>query len=238
MNLPPVMVLAAGLGTRMRPLTDTKPKPLIEVGSVTLLDRVLGSFATAGVTQAVVNTHYLPDQIEAHCGARTVPPAVTLSPEPDERLETGGGVAKALPLLGDTFFTTNADSFWAGDDEAVSRLHAVFDPARMDMLLLLAPRAESVGLGDHPGDFSMDADGRLERRKDNPVSWNYTGTAIMQASLFGDVPDGPFSLNVLFDRALAEGRLFGLPLKGLWLTVGTPDAITEAEQALLAAGHR
>lgn len=237
----PVMVLAAGLGTRMRPITDTIPKPLVKVAGQTMLDRVLDTFARVGTDQAVVNTHYLPDQIEAHCAARSGPPAITLSPEVDERLETGGGVTRALPHLGQTFFTTNADSFWVGDEAAISAMADAFDPARMDMLLLLAPREKSVGLEGHPGDFSRDAQGVLARRGERlSVPYNYTGTAIMSASIFTDLPEGPFSLNVLFDRAIASGRLYGHALQGrdaLWLTVGTPEAIGQAEIALKQAGH-
>lgn len=234
---PPVMILAAGLGTRMRPLTETIPKPLIKVGGQTMLDRVLDTFSRAGTEQAVINTHYLPDQIEAHCAARKGRPSITLSPEPDERLETGGGVAKALPLLGDRFFTTNADSFWVGDEDAIFDMGDVFDPSVMDMLLLLAPRQRSIGLGDHPGDFEIIDDGTLVRRGHFPVPYNYTGTAIMSAEIFKDLPDGAFSLNVLFDRAIANNRLYGYVLRGLWLTVGTPEAIGVAETALKEAGH-
>lgn len=233
----PVMVLAAGLGTRMRPITDTMPKPLVQVGGQTMLDRVLDTFVAAGTTQAVVNTHYLPEQIEAHCKAREGAPSISLSPEIDERLETGGGIARALPLLGETFFSTNADSFWVGDDTAIKTMHTAFDPAIMDMLLLVAPREKSIGLDAHPGDFSRDEGGLLARRGAQPAPYNYTGTAVMSASIFTDLPDGPFSLNLLFDRAIASGRLYGHVLNGLWLTVGTPQAITEAETALKQAGH-
>lgn len=235
--MPPVMVLAAGLGTRMRPITDTLPKPLVQVGGQTMLDRVLDIFVNAGISQAVINTHYLPEQIEAHCKARRGAPEITLSPEIDERLETGGGIARALPLLGETFFSTNADSFWVADDNAARAMQAEFDPSTMDMLLLVAPRAKSVGMGSHPGDFSRNEAGQLARRGAKPAPYNYTGTAIMSASIFTDLPDGPFSLNLLFDRAIASGRLYGHVLEGLWLTVGTPQAITEAETALKQAGH-
>lgn len=239
--IPPVMVLAAGLGMRMRPITATMPKPLVKVAGVTLLDRVLDTFARAGAQKAVVNTHHLPEQIEAHCKARQGAPAITLSPEVDELLETGGGIARALPFLGQTFFTTNADSFWVGDEAVIPAMQTAFDPARMDMLLQVAPREKSIGLGSHPGDFSMDAKGLLARRKRQPtaepVPYNYTGTAIMSAAIFTDLPKGPFSLNVLFDRAIASGRLYGHRLDGLWLTVGTPEAIGEAELALKQAGQ-
>ncbi|WP_375572139.1 nucleotidyltransferase family protein [Ahrensia marina] len=233
----PVMVLAAGLGTRMRPITDTLPKPLVQVGGQTMLDRVLDTFVNAGISQAVINTHYLPEQIEAHCKARRGAPEITLSPEIDERLETGGGIARALPLLGETFFSTNADSFWVADDNAARAMQAAFDPSAMDMLLLVAPCEKSVGMGSHPGDFSCNEAGQLARRGAEPAPYNYTGTAIMSASIFTDLPDGPFSLNLLFDRAIASGRLYGHVLEGLWLTVGTPQAITEAETALKQAGH-
>lgn len=235
--VPPVMVLAAGLGTRMRPLTDTCPKPLIKVAGQTMLDRVLDTFARAGTQKAVINTHYLAEQIEAHSAARKGAPTITISPEIGERLETGGGVAKALPLLDDIFFTTNSDSFWVGDDTAIPGMQEVFDPAMMDMLLLLAPRQRSIGMGDHPGDFALVDDGTLVRRGHLPVPFNYTGTAIMSASLFTDLPNEPFSLNVLFDRAIARRRLYGYILQGLWLTVGTPQAIDEAEKALKDAGQ-
>ncbi len=234
----PVMVLAAGLGTRMRPITETLPKPLVKVGGVTMLDRVLDTFAAAGVTKAVVNTHHLADQIKAHCAARTSAPEITLSPETDQLMETGGGIARALPHLGSTFFATNADSFWVGDDQALAEMASGFDPNRMDMLLLLARREQSVGLEGHPGDFAWDPSGQLTRRGADPVPYTYTGTAVMSAAIFTDLPDGPFSLNLLFDRAIASGRLYGHVLDGLWLTVGTPSAIGVAETALKRAGQR
>ena len=233
--MPPVMVLAAGLGTRMRPLTDTRPKPLIKVGGQAMLDRVLDTFAHAGVERAVVNTHYLSDQIEAHCGARIRAgrgPSITLSHEVDRPMETGGGVVRALPHLDDIFFTTNSDSFWVGDDHALPAMAGVFNPDEMDMLLLLAPRHSSIGLKGHPGDFAIIDDGTLVRRGHFPVPFNYTGTALMSADLFTDVPDGPFSINVLFDRAIERHRLYGYILRGQWMTVGTPDAIEVAETAL------
>lgn len=236
-NAPPVMILAAGLGTRMRPLTETVPKPLIKVGGQAMLDRVLDTFARAGTQKAVINTHHLAEQIEAHSAARKSAPKIAISPETGERLETGGGVAKALPLLGDTFFTTNSDSFWVGDETAIPGMKEIFDSSMMDMLLLLAPRQRSIGMGDHPGDFELIDDGTLVRRGHLPVPYNYTGTAIMSASLFTDLPQGAFSLNLLFDRAIARRKLYGYILTGLWLTVGTPEAIGEAETALKEAGH-
>lgn len=177
------------------------------------------------------------DQIEAHCAAREGVPAITLSPETDQLLETGGGIARALRLLGPTFFATNADSFWIGDDQALTNMATRFDPEQMDMLLLLVRRERSVGLEAHPGDFARDASGQLIRRGAEPVPYTYTGTAIMSAAIFTDLPNGPFSLNLLFDRAIASGRLYGHVLDGLWLTVGTPDAIATAETALKQAGQ-
>ncbi|MEM6712408.1 MAG: nucleotidyltransferase family protein [Pseudomonadota bacterium] len=236
--VPPVMILAAGLGTRMRPITDHLPKPLVKVGGETMLDRVLDTFADEGATKVVINTHYLPHIIEAHCAERTGLPTIAFSPEVEERLETGGGIKKALPLLGETVLTTNADSFWVGAEGAVTGLIKAFDPERMDMLLLLVRDTKSVGFDQHPGDFARDDNGRLSRRGDAPwVPWHYTGTAIMRASLFEDTPEGAFSLNVLFDRAIANGRLYGHELDGLWFTVGTPEAITEAEEVLANSGH-
>jgi N-acetyl-alpha-D-muramate 1-phosphate uridylyltransferase len=234
------MVLAAGLGTRMRPLSDTMPKPLIKVSGVSLLDRVLDQFGRAGSRRAVVNTHYLAEQIEAHLAARQGRPVVSLSPETDLRLETGGGIARALPLLGPLFFSTNADSFWVGDETVLGAMHASFDPARMDMLLLLAQREKSVGLEGHAGDFTMDANGRLARRRkdgngEGRSLLNFTGTSLMHEGIFTDLPDGPFSLNLLFDRAIAQGRLFGHVLDGTWLTVGTPQELAQAELALAQA---
>ncbi|MGD1885667.1 MAG: nucleotidyltransferase family protein [Cohaesibacteraceae bacterium] len=233
--MPPVMVLAAGLGTRMRPITDTLPKPLIKIGGETMLDRVLDTFGRAGIDRAVVNTHYLPDQIEAHCGARIRSgkgPSIILSREAGEPLETGGGIVRALPHLDNVFFTTNSDSFWVGDTHALPSMLSVFNPLEMDLLLLLAPRHSSIGLGSHPGDFAILDDGTLARRGHYPVPFNYTGTALMTAEIFANAPEGPFSLNVLFDWAIERRRLYGYILRGQWMTVGTPAAIATAEAAL------
>lgn len=234
------MVMAAGLGTRMLPLTQTRPKPLIQVGGRALLDRVLDLFAAAGVERAVVNAHHLHQQIEAHCAKRSQAPHVRVSLELEERLETGGGVVKALPHLGAQFFTTNADSFWVDDDQILDRMARRFEPSKMDFLLLVAKREQSVGLDGHDGDFSMSEPGLLRRRdraSGETVDWNYTGTAITHAAIFDDAPQGAFSLNVLFDRALQMGRLYGLELGGTWITVGTPAELEAAENYLSSAGH-
>jgi N-acetyl-alpha-D-muramate 1-phosphate uridylyltransferase len=230
------MVLAAGLGKRMRPITDRLPKPLVEVGGKALLDYALDRLAEAGIGRVVVNVHHLADQIERHVRRRAVPPAVTISDERDALLETGGGVKRALPLLGRRpFLALNSDSLWVeGGRPNLPRLLEAWDPARMDILLLLAPKETSVGFeGD--GDFHRDAGGRLIRReKGRPAPFIYAGVAVLRPELFGDTPDGAFSLNLLFDRAIAAGRLFGLPLEGQWLHVGTPESIPLAEERLMA----
>lgn len=227
------MVLAAGLGTRMRPITDRIPKPLVRVGSKTLLDHVLDPLAEAGISRAVVNVHHLADQIEAAVAGRERP-EVVISDERAQILDSGGGVARALPHLGETFLIRNADSFWTdrGPSNLVRMIDA-FDPARMDTLLLLAPMEGSVGF-DGPGDFFLDADGRLTRRGSAArAPYAYAGAAIMRKADFAGRADGEiFSLNALWNASLAKGRLRGLVLDGLWLHVGTPEAIGEAERAL------
>ena len=227
------MVLAAGLGTRMRPLTDKIPKPLVPVAGKPLLDYALDKLANAGVTTAVVNVHYLADQIERHLAGRRTP-AIILSDERERLLDTGGGVVKALPQLGRTpFFHVNSDTLWIdGVTPNLTRLAQAFDPAHMDALLLLAPTAASIGYHGK-GDFAMDADGTLRRRAENEVlPFVYAGVALLAPTLFADAPSGVFSLNLLFDRAAAKGRLAGLRLEGLWMHVGTPEAIAEAEAAI------
>ncbi|WP_332685983.1 nucleotidyltransferase family protein [Bosea sp. (in: a-proteobacteria)] len=238
MEAPPVrraIVLAAGLGQRMRPITDTLPKPLVAIGGKTMLDHALDRLAEAGVEQAVVNVHHLPERIESHLAAR-LQPGIAISDERGLLLETGGGAKKALPLLGqEPFFSVNADSLWS--ENGVSNLAAMaaaWDPARMDLLLLLAEREGSVGF-DGAGDFFRDGQGRLARRGAAAnAPFVYAGVAILKPELFADTPEGSFSLNLLFDRAIAAGRLFGHELDGRWLHVGTPEAIPLAEAAYAA----
>lgn len=228
-------VLAAGLGTRMRPITDTIPKPLVRVGGRTMLDRALDRLARAGVGTAVVNVHYLADQIEGHLEGRHAP-RIVISDERDRLLETGGGIAKALPLLGtEPFLLMNSDSLWVdGASDNLSRLIAAWDGGRMDALLLLAAVSASIGY-DGRGDFHMDATGRLARRGAGDIApFVYAGVAILKPDLFAGDRVEPFSLNRQFDRALAAGRLCGMRLDGLWLHVGTPEAIGQAEAALAA----
>ena len=230
------MVLAAGLGLRMRPLTDNMPKPLVQVAGAALLDHVLDKLADAGVEEAVVNVHYLPDQIIAHTATRSRP-KVTISDERDQVLGTGGAVVKALPLLGtEPFFHLNADTMWIdGVRPNLARLAEAFDPSRMDILLLMAPTAHSIGYSG-AGDYAMLTDGALRRRKENQVvPFVYAGVAILSPALFADAPAGEFSLTRLFDRANEQERLFGLRMDGLWMHVGTPDAVVAAEEAFLAS---
>ncbi|WP_341705353.1 nucleotidyltransferase family protein [Ferrovibrio sp.] len=231
------MVLAAGLGTRLRPLTEHTPKPLITIAGRSLLDHALDRLVEAGVRHAVVNIHWLGGQIREHLASRR-DIAVTISDESAELLETGGGIAHALPLLGDTpFFAVNADLIWRDHGEsALRRLAAAFDPATMDGLLLLQPRDQATGHAG-PGDFDRGADGRLVRRGRNPAAaYVYTGVQLLQPSLFAGAPKGAFSLNLLYDRAIAAGRLSGLPHQGDWMDVGTHDGIAIAEK-ILSAGH-
>src|SRR5579871_3343191 len=228
------MVLAAGLGLRMRPLTDQMPKPLVSVAGRPLLDHVLDKLGEAGVKEAIVNVHYLPDQIIRHV-ARRKRPRVIISDERNQVLGTGGGVVKALPLLGHApFFHLNADTLWIdGVRPNLMRLADAFDPKRMDILLLMAPTASSIGYGGR-GDYSMLPDGALRKRKEHQVvPFVYAGAAIMSPAIFAGAPRGEFSLTKLFDAANEQERLFGLRLDGVWMHVGTPDAVGAAEEAFL-----
>jgi MurNAc alpha-1-phosphate uridylyltransferase len=230
------MVLAAGLGKRMRPITDTLPKPLVKVAGETMLDRMLDQLAAAGVERAVVNVHYLADQIERHLAGRTRP-RIVISDERAELLDTGGGVVKAMTELGDApFFHVNSDTLWIdGAKPNLIRLAEAFNPASiMDALLLLAPATGSIGYAGR-GDFTMGPDGRLIRRGEQQAApYVYAGAAVLAAALFAGAPQGAFSLNMLFDKAAAAGRLHGLRLDGTWMHVGTPDAIALAEAAIKA----
>jgi N-acetyl-alpha-D-muramate 1-phosphate uridylyltransferase len=228
------MVLAAGLGLRMRPLTDAMPKPLVRVAGKTLLDHALDRLADADVKEAIVNVHYLPDQIINHTAGRQRP-RVIISDERDRVLGTGGGVVKALPALGPApFFHVNADTLWIdGVRPNLARLAETFEPARMDILLLMAPTTSSIGYSGR-GDYAMLSDGALRKRREHQVvPFVYAGAAIMSPSLFADAPSGDFSLTTMFDRANDRERLFGLRLDGVWMHVGTPEAINAAEEAFL-----
>lgn len=229
------VVLAAGHGRRMQPLSATTPKPLVRVGGRALLDHCLDGLAEAGVGVAIVNVHHLADRIEAHLASR-VAPRIVVSDERALLLDTGGGVKKALSLTGAaTVLLRNSDSFWI--DRGRRNLHALaetWDAPRMDILLLLASTERTAGFSGR-GDFLLGKDGRLERRGDRAAApFVYTGAAILHRRIFDETPAGPFSLNLLFDRAIAEGRLFGVPLDGLWVNVETPDAVAAADRALAA----
>jgi MurNAc alpha-1-phosphate uridylyltransferase len=230
------IVLAAGLGTRMRPYNGHIPKPLVALGGKSLIDYALDRLADAGVERAVVNVHHLADALERHLAPRTRP-QIVISDERGTLLGTGGGIAKALPQLGEApFFLANSDTIWLdGVKPNLVRLAAAFDPATMDALLLLAPAADSVGYVGR-GDFAMLPDGRLRRRGENEVvPFVYAGAAVLSPALFADAPSGAFSLTLLFDRVGVNGRLFGLPLEGVWMHVGTPEAVAAAEATLAAA---
>jgi len=224
------MVLAAGLGLRMRPITLTLPKPLVPVAGRTMLDRVLDHLDRAGAGRKVVNLHWLGETIRSHLDGRR---DIVFSEEPD-LLETGGGVAKALPLLGAApFYVCNADILWTDrGEQALSRLARVFDPDRMDGLLLLQPVETAFGY-DGQGDFHLDRDGRLTRRGPGETTpFLFAGVQILHPRLFDGHPGGAFSLNLLYDKAIATDRLFGIAHDGRWYHIGTPSALAEAENLL------
>lgn len=227
------MVLAAGIGKRMRPLTATVPKPLIEVAGRALIDHSLDRLERANVETTVVNIHYLADLVRAHVSRRKRP-QVVISDERAALLDTGGGIAKALPLLGtDPFYLLNSDSFWIeGARPNLDWLAAGWDDTTMDGLLLLAPTVRAVGYSGR-GDFRLGPTGRLARRGEREVvPFAYAGVAILHPRLFAGCPEGAFSLNRLFDRAIEAERLYGVRMDGLWLHVGTPDAIAAAEMTI------
>ena len=228
------MVLAAGLGVRMRPLSDVIPKPLVRLGAKTLIDHVLDRIAEAGFEKAVVNVHRHAGKLEAHLAARTRP-QIIISDERDLLLDTGGGVAHALPRLGPgPFLIHNADSVWIeGVGRNLDRLIGAWDGGRMDSLMLLASGLSSLGYQGH-GDFVMGPDGLLARRPEQrQAPFVFTGVSIAHPRLFEAAPEGSFSLNVLWDRAIARQRLYGIRLDGTWMHVGTPEALEEAQMRIV-----
>ncbi len=237
------MVFAAGFGTRMRPITETVPKPLIRVAGKALIDHALDRFAQAGLKRAIVNVHYRADQIEAHLANRLAgrrDPAITVSDERAMLLDQGGGIKKMLPQIGgEPFFLCNTDAFWLeGRRSNLAALVARWDPAVMDVLLLVADTGSSVGV-DWPGDFTMEADGRLRRREEGAdAPFVYTGVGIIKPALFAGMPDGPVRLAPTFFAAAERGRLHGHRLDGQWLHVGTPGAIAEAEDTIGRSPYR
>ena len=229
------MVMAAGLGKRMRPLTATRPKPLVQVAGQTLLDHTLDKLSAAGVRKAVVNVHYLADAVKAHLENREGTLETVISDERAQLLETGGGLKKALPLIGcDPFLAVNSDNLWVdGPVDSLRLLASAWDESDMDALLLLVPLANAhchVGRGD----FHMKPDGRLTRRRPRGVApFVYTGIQMLSKRLFTqDTPDGPFSTNLLWDRAIEAGRCFGTVHQGLWFDIGRPQNIRMAEGIL------
>jgi N-acetyl-alpha-D-muramate 1-phosphate uridylyltransferase len=215
------------------------PKPLVQLAGKPLIDHVLNRLAQAGVKTAIVNVHYLPDQLEAHVLNRQgKPPKILVSDERGVLLDTGGGAKKALPLLGGgPFFIHNADSVWSeGAAPALPRMLRLWNPAAMDCLLLLAPVATSIGYAAK-GDFTMGPDGRLTRRGEGEiVPFAFAGVSLCDKRLFTDAPDGRFSLNLLWDEALSKGRLYGVRLDGRWMHVGTPESLAEAETSFEREG--
>jgi N-acetyl-alpha-D-muramate 1-phosphate uridylyltransferase len=231
------MLLAAGLGTRMKPLTDTKPKPLIEVAGRTLVDRVLDKLAAQGVTRAIVNVHYLADQMEAHLRLRK-DLEIIISDERALLLETGGGVVKALPLLGDDpFFVVNTDVTWATrGDQTFAKMAAAYDPAKMDALLLLADMEETLGFRG-AGDFYLGADGRVSRRGERPTApYVFAGTHIIRGELLRNYEAKPFSANTYWNTFDKAGRLYGAVMSPFWMHVGDPAGRDEAEARLKTMG--
>ncbi|MHA6333754.1 nucleotidyltransferase family protein [Qipengyuania sp. CAU 1752] len=226
------MVMAAGMGKRMRPLTATQPKPLVRVAGKPLIDHTLDRLVEAGVTRAIINVHYLADALEAHLSARQQP-QIVISDERDQLLETGGGMVKAQGQLPDPFFCLNSDNIWLdGPGNAFHEMSSRWDTETMDALLLLVPHARAFNFRGE-GDFHLDAEGRVSRRKPGRIApFIYTGIQLVSHRLLRDAPEGKFSTNILWNRALEEGRLFGLSFNGLWFEVGTPEAIGPTEEAL------
>lgn len=229
------MVLAAGLGTRMRPLTDDRPKALVEVAGRPLIDHVLDRLADAGADRAVVNVHWFADRLEGHLAARSRP-QVVISDERAELLETGGGLKKARPLLGDDpVWVANIDSVWTDRGDALGDLARLWDPARMDAVLLLARREGAIGF-EGAGDVFLGDDGRLTFRGEAPSApYAYMGVHITKPQVVDDGPDGPFSLGPVWRELATKGRLFGCVLDGDWMHVGDPAARDEAEARLAQA---
>ncbi len=226
------MIMAAGMGTRMRPLTDTQPKPMVPVAGKPLIDHALDRLEQAGVTKAVINVHYLADVLEGHL-AKRASPAVTISDERELLLETGGGMIKAKAHLPDPFFCLNADNIWIdGTSSAFHELSQVWNPEVMDALLLVVPHSRAANFNGQ-GDFHIAENGVLSRRiPDETAPYIYTGIQLVSHRLLRDAPHGKFSTNILWSRAIEEGRLYGTAFNGQWFEVGTPEAIAPTELAL------
>lgn len=233
-KLSTAMLMAAGLGKRMRPLTATRPKPLVRVAGKALIDHALDKIEAAGIGRIVVNVHYLPDSVIAHLNARRSAADYVISDERGKLLETGGGLMKAAPLLGDApFLCANSDNLWVdGPRDSILMLAELWDDAKMDALLLMIPHARAT-CHTGPGDFHMAPDGLLARRKPGHVApFVYTGVQILSPRVLADPPAEIFSTNVFWNRAMAAGRLYGASHPGLWFDVGTPQAIPVVEAEL------
>ncbi len=231
------MVMAAGLGKRMRPLTATRPKPLVEVAGAALIDHVLNRLAAAGVSRAVVNVHYLADALEAHLKRHTHGLDIAISDERAKLLETGGGLVRALPLIDtDPFIQVNSDNYWIdGPINAFSLLAERWDDDTMDALLLLVPLARANCHGGR-GDFHMDANGKIARRRVGRIApFVWTGIQMLSKRLIAEPPTESFSTNIFWDRAIATGRCYGVVHQGLWFDVGSPPAIARTEAMLADA---
>ncbi|HEX7848276.1 MAG TPA: nucleotidyltransferase family protein [Sphingomonas sp.] len=232
------MVMAAGIGKRMRPLTATRPKPLVQVAGQALLDHVFDRLRAAGIKRAVVNVHYLADSLEAHLKNRVKGIDVVISDERQELMETGGGLVKARELIGDEpFVVVNADNLWIdGPADTIKLLASRWDDEVMDALLLVVPLARAHNHGGL-GDFHLDANGRITgRRKPGRVApFVYTGVQILSPRVIQDWPEGPFSTNLFWNRAIEAGRAYGFVHQGLWFDVGTPPAIARTEALLIDA---
>lgn len=227
------MVMAAGLGTRMRPLTNDRPKPLVEVAGKTLIDHAIDRLVDAGVKLIVVNAHYKADMLKEHLAKRK-DVEIRISEENDELLGTGGGILKALPNFeGESFFVLNSDSIWVeGMGRALDRMKARWNPDEMDALLLMASMVTAMGF-EGTGDFQMDANGLLSRALEKRLSpFAYPGVQIVHPRLFDAAEETSFSTNRMWDIAIEKGRLYGIRLDGVWMHVGTPEAVREAEAFL------
>ncbi|WP_417621591.1 nucleotidyltransferase family protein [Parasphingorhabdus sp.] len=228
------MVMAAGLGTRMRPLTETRPKPLVEVGGKAMIDHCFEKLAEAGIHKAVVNVHYLADKLEAHLAALQYPIEIRVSDERQQLMETGGGLVQAEPLIHEpNFFCINSDNLWTdGPTNSLHQIAQAWDDTKMDALLLLIPHASAHNY-QGTGDFHLDRENRISRKlPDQPAPLIFSGIQLMSKRLLRDAPSGPFSTNILWERAIGEGRLFGIVHQGEWFEVGSPEAIAPTEAAL------
>jgi MurNAc alpha-1-phosphate uridylyltransferase len=230
------MIMAAGYGKRMRPLTATRPKPLVQVAGKAMIDHVYENLWNAGISKTVVNVHYLADALEAHLGGLKYPINVKISDEREALLETGGGMTKALPLIdADPFFCLNSDNIWLnGSRDVFQILSDDWDADKMDALLLLVPHKNAFHHNGR-GDFHLDAEGRISWRKSGRVApYIFTGIQLISKRLLRDAPDGAFSTRIFWDRAMEDGRLYGALHEGQWFDVGTPEAIAPTEAALLS----